>query len=193
MFLKSEASFSTQRIQHCFALHQRLADDMQYITSFSSEKTALTPSVNSDPWIICFLVLNQVILKPKPCLLEQTWLCRWCCGENLPQPIVYHVFSCHETSAPLLLGVMMVKYAFGRLTRTHCRSVFDFMAHLKMALFRNLISLLCLSYQMTPRCLLVGHTAPVLCLARASVVSDNNYIVSSSESGWVCGCNNLSN
>lgn len=38
---------------------------------------------------------------------------------------------------------------------------------------------------MTPRCLLVGHTAPILCLARASVVSDNNYIVSSSESGYV--------
>ncbi|XP_049847123.1 WD repeat-containing protein 7 isoform X2 [Schistocerca gregaria] len=40
--------------------------------------------------------------------------------------------------------------------------------------------------KMFPRCLLVGHTAPVLCLAKASVVLDNNYIVSSSESGEMC-------
>ncbi|XP_077293336.1 WD repeat-containing protein Rbcn-3B isoform X4 [Arctopsyche grandis] len=37
--------------------------------------------------------------------------------------------------------------------------------------------------KMTPRCLLVGHSAPVLCLSRAS---DNNFIVSSSEAGEMC-------
>lgn len=40
--------------------------------------------------------------------------------------------------------------------------------------------------KMTPRCLLVGHTAPILCLAKASIILDNNYIVSSSESGEMC-------
>ena len=40
--------------------------------------------------------------------------------------------------------------------------------------------------QMTPRCLLVGHTAPVLCLSRASVIMEQNFIVSSSESGEMC-------
>lgn len=39
---------------------------------------------------------------------------------------------------------------------------------------------------MTPRCLLVGHTAPIMCLSRASVVMEQNYIVSSSESGEMC-------
>lgn len=39
---------------------------------------------------------------------------------------------------------------------------------------------------MTPRCLLVGHTAPVLCLSRASIVQDNNFLVSSSENGEMC-------
>lgn len=39
---------------------------------------------------------------------------------------------------------------------------------------------------MTPRCLLVGHTAPVLCLSRASIVMDNNFLVSSSENGEMC-------
>lgn len=42
------------------------------------------------------------------------------------------------------------------------------------------------SLKMTPRCLLVGHTAPILCLSKASVVLDNNYVVSSSESGEMC-------
>lgn len=40
--------------------------------------------------------------------------------------------------------------------------------------------------KMTPRCLLVGHTAPVLCLSRASIVLDNNFLVSSSENGEMC-------
>lgn len=40
--------------------------------------------------------------------------------------------------------------------------------------------------KMTPRCLLVGHTAPVLCLSRASIVMDNNFLVSSSENGEMC-------
>ncbi|XP_037038997.1 WD repeat-containing protein 7-like isoform X1 [Bradysia coprophila] len=40
--------------------------------------------------------------------------------------------------------------------------------------------------KMTPRCLLVGHTAPVLCLAPASIIQDNNFLVSSSESGEMC-------
>lgn len=39
---------------------------------------------------------------------------------------------------------------------------------------------------MTPRCLLVGHTAPIMCLSRASVIMEQNYIVSSSESGEMC-------
>lgn len=38
-------------------------------------------------------------------------------------------------------------------------------------------------WQMTPRCLLVGHTAPVLCLAHASIIADNAFFVSSSENG----------
>ncbi|VVC26686.1 Hypothetical protein CINCED_3A013205 [Cinara cedri] len=37
--------------------------------------------------------------------------------------------------------------------------------------------------KMTPRCLLVGHTAPVLCLAHASIIADNAFFVSSSENG----------
>lgn len=40
--------------------------------------------------------------------------------------------------------------------------------------------------QMTPRCLLVGHTAPILCISKASILQDNNYIVSSSEAGEMC-------
>lgn len=32
--------------------------------------------------------------------------------------------------------------------------------------------------KMTPRLLLVGHSAPVLCLSRASILSENNFIVS---------------
>lgn len=40
--------------------------------------------------------------------------------------------------------------------------------------------------QMTPKCLLVGHTAPILCLSAASIIQDNNYIVSSSEAGEMC-------
>lgn len=39
---------------------------------------------------------------------------------------------------------------------------------------------------MTPRCLLVGHTAPIMCLSRASVIMEQNFIVSSSESGEMC-------
>lgn len=42
------------------------------------------------------------------------------------------------------------------------------------------------SMKMTPRCLLVGHTAPVLCLSRASIILDNNFLVSSSENGEMC-------
>lgn len=38
---------------------------------------------------------------------------------------------------------------------------------------------------MTPRCILVGHTAPVLCLAHASILSENTFFVSSSENGFV--------
>lgn len=40
--------------------------------------------------------------------------------------------------------------------------------------------------QMTPRCLLVGHTAPILCISKASIIQDNNFIVSSSEAGEMC-------
>lgn len=40
--------------------------------------------------------------------------------------------------------------------------------------------------KMTPRCLLVGHTAPILCISKASIIKDNNFIVSSSESGEMC-------
>lgn len=40
--------------------------------------------------------------------------------------------------------------------------------------------------KMTPRCLLVGHTAPVLCLSRASIIQDNNFLVSASENGEMC-------
>lgn len=39
---------------------------------------------------------------------------------------------------------------------------------------------------MTPRCLLVGHTAPILCISKASILQENNFIVSSSESGEMC-------
>ncbi|XP_050439135.1 WD repeat-containing protein 7 isoform X2 [Adelges cooleyi] len=37
--------------------------------------------------------------------------------------------------------------------------------------------------KMVPRCLLVGHTAPVLCLTYASIIADNGFFVSSSENG----------
>lgn len=40
--------------------------------------------------------------------------------------------------------------------------------------------------QMNPRCLLVGHTAPILCISKASIIQDNNFIVTSSESGEMC-------
>lgn len=40
--------------------------------------------------------------------------------------------------------------------------------------------------KMTPKCLLVGHTAPILCISKASIIQDNNYIVTSSESGEMC-------
>lgn len=40
--------------------------------------------------------------------------------------------------------------------------------------------------KMTPRFLLVGHSAPVLCLSRASILPENNFIVSSSENGEMC-------
>lgn len=33
---------------------------------------------------------------------------------------------------------------------------------------------------------LVGHTAPVLCLSRASITQENNFLVSSSENGEMC-------
>ncbi|XP_026686269.1 WD repeat-containing protein 7, partial [Diaphorina citri] len=42
------------------------------------------------------------------------------------------------------------------------------------------------TFKMTPRCLLVGHTAPILCMAKASIIQDNNFIVTSSESGEMC-------
>lgn len=40
--------------------------------------------------------------------------------------------------------------------------------------------------EMTPRCLLVGHTAPILCISKASILQDSNFIVSSSEAGEMC-------
>lgn len=40
--------------------------------------------------------------------------------------------------------------------------------------------------KMNPRCLLVGHTAPILCISKASIIQDNNFIVTSSESGEMC-------
>lgn len=40
--------------------------------------------------------------------------------------------------------------------------------------------------KMVPRCLLVGHTAPILCISKASIIKDNNFIVSSSEAGEMC-------
>lgn len=40
--------------------------------------------------------------------------------------------------------------------------------------------------QMNPRCLLVGHTAPITCLSRASVIMEQSFIVSSSECGEMC-------
>lgn len=39
---------------------------------------------------------------------------------------------------------------------------------------------------MTPRYLLIGHTTSVLCISKASILPDYNYIVSSSESGEMC-------
>lgn len=36
---------------------------------------------------------------------------------------------------------------------------------------------------LTPRCMLFGHTAPVLCLVNGSLAIDNNILVSSSEAG----------
>lgn len=36
----------------------------------------------------------------------------------------------------------------------------------------------CSNMKMTPRFLLVGHSAPVLCLTRASILPENNFLVS---------------
>lgn len=36
---------------------------------------------------------------------------------------------------------------------------------------------------MEPKCLLIGHTAPILCLAHGSIIEDNAFFVSSSENG----------
>lgn len=38
-------------------------------------------------------------------------------------------------------------------------------------------------FQIVPRCLLFGHTAPVLCLTHGSVAADSTLLVSSSEAG----------
>lgn len=40
--------------------------------------------------------------------------------------------------------------------------------------------------KMIPRCLLVGHTAPILCISKASILKENNFIVTSSEAGEMC-------
>lgn len=42
------------------------------------------------------------------------------------------------------------------------------------------------SAQICPRAMLFGHTASITCLSKASACSDKQYIVSASESGYVC-------
>lgn len=39
---------------------------------------------------------------------------------------------------------------------------------------------------MTPQYLLIGHTAPILSICKASILPDYNYIVSASENGELC-------
>lgn len=71
--------------------------------------------------------------------------------------------------------------SFESHTWTYIRRLFGFVLFV-MTLHVQVVHCV-IDLQMTPRCLLVGHTAPVLCLSKASIVLDNNFIVSSSESG----------
>ncbi|CAL4059561.1 unnamed protein product [Meganyctiphanes norvegica] len=40
--------------------------------------------------------------------------------------------------------------------------------------------------KLTPRCMLIGHTASIMCLVQGSVTSGTSYIISSSENGEMC-------
>ncbi|CAH1117289.1 unnamed protein product [Phaedon cochleariae] len=81
---------------------------------------------------------------------------------------------------------------WGKHAPTHCISCIYFSKDLKTLATGCYDGQICLwqvdpdTLHMTPRCLLVGHTAPILCISRASMVPDNDYIVSSSEAGEMC-------
>ncbi|XP_075211701.1 WD repeat-containing protein Rbcn-3B isoform X3 [Lycorma delicatula] len=81
---------------------------------------------------------------------------------------------------------------WGKTAPTHCISCVHLSRDQKTLITGCYDGQICLwhvdpdTLKMTPRCLLVGHTAPILSLAKASILSDNNYIVSASESGEMC-------
>ncbi|XP_057656157.1 WD repeat-containing protein 7 isoform X3 [Diorhabda carinulata] len=81
---------------------------------------------------------------------------------------------------------------WGKHAPTHCISCIYLSKDLKTLATGCYDGQICLwqvdpdTLQMIPRCLLVGHTAPILCITRASMIQDNNYIVSSSEAGEMC-------
>ncbi|CAG9834856.1 unnamed protein product [Diabrotica balteata] len=81
---------------------------------------------------------------------------------------------------------------WGKYAPTHCISCVYLSKDLKTLATGCYDGQICLwqvdpdTLQMIPRCLLVGHTAPILCITRASMIQDNNYIVSSSEAGEMC-------
>lgn len=104
------------------------------------------------------------------------------------QPTVCPVSFCPEIWEHWPLDATMARYAYGNcIEKCHWAQ-----GH---ALISSVFSIFFLvnhrrvnpdTLKMTPRCLLVGHTAPVLCLSRASIVQDNNFLVSSSENGEMC-------
>ncbi|KAG5899857.1 hypothetical protein JTB14_012325 [Gonioctena quinquepunctata] len=81
---------------------------------------------------------------------------------------------------------------WGKHAPTHCISCIYLSKDLKTLATGCYDGQICLwqvdpdTLHMIPRCLLVGHTAPILCLSKASMIQDNNYIVSSSEAGEMC-------
>lgn len=81
---------------------------------------------------------------------------------------------------------------WGKYPPTHCISCIFLSADQKTLVTGCYDGQICLwqvdpnTLKMVPRCLLIGHTASILCLANASIVLNNSYIVSSSESGEMC-------
>lgn len=71
--------------------------------------------------------------------------------------------------------------------------VYGKLYHRKLSMVFTLI--ICLLYRkiekeptfnIIPQYLLIGHTAPILCICKTSIIPDYNFIVSSSECGEMC-------